>query len=60
MSLNKAELVHSPVDTESLSKPDDVQEELARKANDLVVDPVVQRRLLRKLDWCILPPLTIM
>ncbi|KAK1228696.1 hypothetical protein PQX77_008190 [Marasmius sp. AFHP31] len=61
MSDNKAELVHpSRVDTESLSKVDDVQDDLARKANDLVVDPAIQRRLLRKLDWCILPPLTIM
>ncbi|KAL0071860.1 hypothetical protein AAF712_000782 [Marasmius tenuissimus] len=61
MSDNKAELVHpSRVDTESLSKVDDVHDDLARKANDLVVDPAIQRRLLRKLDWCILPPLTIM
>ncbi|KAF9270103.1 MFS general substrate transporter [Marasmius fiardii PR-910] len=48
------------VDPESLSNKGDIQEELAKMAEDLAVDPTIQRRLLRKLDWCILPPLTIM
>ncbi|KAI3621962.1 transporter of nicotinic acid [Moniliophthora roreri] len=35
-------------------------EALEKMAGSLAVDPAVQRSLLRKCDWCILPPLTMM